>query len=101
MANIFDSLKQLGQLRQQAAKFQKMLASKIIEVSSPDGEVKLKVNGKMELISIEIVPDILKPENKVHLERLIKKTFSAAQKEVEKVISSELKSQIGSFNLPF
>ena len=101
MANIFDSLKQLGQLRQQAAKFQKMLASKIVEVSSPDGEVKLKVNGKMELISIEIAPDILKPENKVHLEKLIKKTFSSAQKEVEKVISSELKSQMGSFNLPF
>lgn len=101
MANIFDSLKQLGQLRQQASKFQKMLASKIVEVSSSGGEVKIKVNGKMELISIEINSEILKPENKVYLEKLIKKTFSSAQKEVEKVISSELKSQMGSFNLPF
>lgn len=101
MANIFDSLKQLTQLKHQAAKFQKMLASKTVEVSSPSGEVKLKVNGKMELISIEINPDILKPENKIYLEKLIKKTFLSAQKEVEKVIGSELKSQMGSFNLPF
>ncbi len=95
MGNIFDNLKQIGQLKQQAVQFEKILRSKTVEVSSPKGEIKLAVNGKMELTSIEINPDVLKPENKSYLEKLFKNTFAAAQREIEKIISSEMKSQIG------
>jgi len=95
MGNIFDSLKQIGQLKQQAAQFEKILRSRTVEVSSPKGEIKLSVNGKMELISIEINPEVLKPENKGYIEKLFKSTFISAQKEIEKIISSEMKAQIG------
>ncbi len=94
---IFDNLKQIAQLRQQASQFQRMLESKIVEVSSPNNEIKLKINGKMEILNIEISEDILKPENKSYIEKLIKKTFLNAQKEVEKIIANEFKSAIGSF----
>ncbi len=94
---IFDNLKQLSQLRQQASQFQKMLESKVVDVSSPNNEIKLKINGKMEILNIEISENILKPENKNYIEKLIKKTFQMAQKEVEKIIANELKSSIGSF----
>jgi len=95
MGNIFDNLKQIGQLKQQAAQFEKILRSKTVEVSSPRGEIKLAVNGKMELTSIEISSEILKPENKSYLEKLFKNTFASAQKEIERIISLEMKSQIG------
>jgi DNA-binding YbaB/EbfC family protein len=95
---IFDNLKQLSQLRQQASQFQKMLESKIVEVSSPGNEIKLKINGKMDILNIEISENLLKPENKSNLEKLIKKTFNEARSRVEKIIASELKSQI---NFPF
>lgn len=95
---IFDNLKQLSQLRQQAAQFQRMLESKIVEVSSPGNEIKLKINGKMDILNIEISENLLKPENKANLEKLIKKTFNEARNKVEKIIASELKSQI---NFPF
>lgn len=96
MPGFFDNLKQIKELRQQAIQFQKILESKVVEVSSKD-EIKLKINGKMEILSIEISPEILKPENKEYIEKLLKKTFQSAQKEVEKIISSEIKSKIGSF----
>ncbi|MCX8081975.1 MAG: YbaB/EbfC family nucleoid-associated protein [bacterium] len=95
MVNIFDSLKQIGQLKQQAAQFERILRSKTVEVSSPKGEIKLVINGKMELISIDISPDIMKPENKGYLEKLLKNTFTSAQREIEKIISSEMKSTLG------
>ncbi len=101
MANIFDNLKQIGQLRQQAAQFEKMLRGKTVESSSPRGEIKLKLNGKMEILSIEISQDILKAENKALIEKLIRSTFATAQKEVEKMIGSEMKAQMGGMNLPF
>jgi len=101
MANIFESLKQMSKLKQQASTFQKMLAGKIVEVTSPGKEITLKVNGKMEILALNIDPDILKPDKKQHLEKLLINTWASAQKEVEKVIGTELKSQVGDFNLPF
>ncbi|MDD3725634.1 MAG: YbaB/EbfC family nucleoid-associated protein [Candidatus Ratteibacteria bacterium] len=95
MGNIFDNLKQIGQLRQQAAQFERVLRSKTVEVSSPKGELKLVINGKMEIISIDISPDVLKPENKGYIEKLFKNTFASAQKEIEKIMSTEMKSTLG------
>ncbi len=99
MAGILDNLKQLGQLRQQAAQFQKFLTAKQVEISSPNKEVTIKVNGKMELLKIEFSPDVLSPEKKDFLEKLFLKTWARAQKEVERLVAEELKSQIGA--LPF
>ena len=93
--SIFDSLKQLSHLKQQASQFQKFLESKVIEISSKNNEIKLKINGKMEILNIEIDENILKPENKNYIEKLIKKTFEEAQKEVERIIAKEIKSTIG------
>jgi DNA-binding protein YbaB len=95
MGSIFDNLKQIGQMRQQAAQIERILRSKTIEVSSPKGEIKMEVNGKMELLNVEIASEVLKPENKSYLERLFRTTFLSAQKEIEKMVSSEMKSQLG------
>ncbi len=92
---IFDNLKQLSQLRQQASQFQKLLSSKVVEVASKNNEIKLKINGKMEILNIEIDEKILKPENKNYIEKLIKKTFDEAYREMEKIIAQEIKSTIG------
>ncbi|HPP11770.1 MAG TPA: YbaB/EbfC family nucleoid-associated protein [bacterium] len=59
----------------------------------------MKVNGKMELLKVEISPEVLAPEKKVFLENLFLKTWARAQKEVERLVAAELKSQIG--GLPF
>ena len=97
MANIFDTMKQLGEV----AKFQKMLTAKVVERSSPGKEVTLKVNGKMELVAIEIAPEMLTPAKKVHLEKLILRIWAEAQKEIEKILMTELKPQLGNLKLPF
>ncbi|HDD64734.1 MAG TPA: YbaB/EbfC family DNA-binding protein [Firmicutes bacterium] len=99
MAGIFDTLKQLSELRKQAAQFQKLLLNKIVEVSSPGNEIKIKVNGKMEILNLEFSPEVLKPEKKEYLERLFIKTWANAQKEVEKLIRKEIKMQLP--NIPF
>jgi len=102
MANMFEMLKQAGQIRKQAGRFQKVLASKICEVSSPDGKISIKVNGKMELLGIDISPDLLLPENKTKLEKMLLHTWQLAQKEIEKIIQEETKNILGDFgNLPF
>ncbi|MCX7705192.1 MAG: YbaB/EbfC family nucleoid-associated protein [bacterium] len=102
MANIFEMLKQAGQLRKQAGRFQKILEGRVCEVSSPDGKIKIKVNGKMELLYIDISPDMLYAENKTVLEKALLQLWQRAQKEIEKIIQEETKNMLGDLgNLPF
>jgi DNA-binding protein YbaB len=101
---MFDMLKQAAQIKKQAGQFQKMLASKECSVSSPDGKISMKVNGKMELLAIEISPELLAPEHKTHLEKLLLKTWQVAQKEIEKIIQAEARGLLGDLpigNFPF
>ncbi|MCL5408936.1 MAG: YbaB/EbfC family nucleoid-associated protein [Candidatus Omnitrophica bacterium] len=99
MANVFDMLKQASQLKKQASQLQKILSDKIYEASSKDEKIKIKINGKMEVLSIDIASDILSPHNKTHLEKTILHTYQIARKEMERMVQDELKSRFG--DLPF
>lgn len=102
MANFFEMLKQAGQIKKQAGRFQKILESKISQVSSPDGKITMKVNGKLELLYIDISPELLSPENKTRLEKSLIATWQKAQKEIEKIIQEETKNILGEMgNFPF
>ncbi len=102
MANMFEMLKQAGQIKKQAGRFQKLLESRVCEVSSPDGKILIKVNGKMELLYIDISSDLLSPDNKVKLEKSLLQTWQRAQKEIEKIIQEETRNMLGDLgNLPF
>jgi len=104
MKNMFDMLKQASQFKKQASQLQKMLSSKEYEEVSKDGKIKIKINGRMNLIAIDISSDLLFPENKIQLEKTILNTWHSAQKEVERILQSELKNQFGDLpfdNMPF
>ncbi|MCM8814403.1 MAG: YbaB/EbfC family nucleoid-associated protein [Candidatus Omnitrophica bacterium] len=102
MVNIFEMLKQAGQIKKQAGRFQKILESRVCEVSSPDGKISIKVNGKMELLYIDISPDLLSPDNKTRLEKSLLAVWQKAQKEIERIIQEETKNILGDLgNLPF
>jgi DNA-binding YbaB/EbfC family protein len=101
---MFDMLKQAAQMKKQAAQLQKLLSGKIYEASSADDKVKVKINGKMELLSIDISDDLLSPHNKTHLEKMILHTYHIARKEMEKMLQEELRSRFGDLpfdNMPF
>ena len=102
MVNIFEMLKQAGQIKKQAGRFQKILESRVCEVSSPDGKISIKVNGKMELLYIDISPEMLNPDNKTRLEKSLLAVWQKAQKEIERIIQEETKNILGDLgNLPF
>ncbi len=95
-------LKQAGEIKKQAGKFQKILESKICEVASPDGKIKIKVNGKMDLLYIDISQDLLSPDNKLKLEKSLLQTWQKAQKEIQRIIQEETKNMLGDLgNFPF
>lgn len=104
---MFDKLKDLGGLMQQAqqmqAKVQELQASldqtEIVGASGA-GMVKVTVNGKNEARRLEIDPSLFKPEDKGVVEDLIVAAFNDARTKVEAMVQEKMKSITGGLPLP-
>ena len=71
MKNMANLLKQAQKLQTDLIKKQEELAQKIVTASSGGGAVTVTVNGKQEIVSLKIAPDILGSTDKGMLEELI------------------------------
>ncbi|MBT4277917.1 YbaB/EbfC family nucleoid-associated protein [Candidatus Falkowbacteria bacterium] len=89
---MFDKLKQLREMQKQAKEVQKTLADEIITVQK--GELEIKINGNMEIQSINIAS----MESKEDLERDIKEGMNNAIKEAQQVMAKKMMG--GGMSLP-
>jgi len=104
---MFDKLKDLGGLMQQAQQMQQkmkelqdQLERQEIVGSSGAGLVKVTVNGKNETRRIEIDASLFKPEDKGVVEDLIVAAANDARSKVEAVVQEQMKQITGGIPLP-
>jgi len=104
---MFDKLKDLGGLMQQAQQMQQkmkelqdQLERQEIVGSSGAGLVKVTVNGKNETRRIEIDASLFKPEDKGVVEDLIVAAANDARGKVEAVVQEQMKQITGGIPLP-
>jgi DNA-binding YbaB/EbfC family protein len=104
---MFDKLKDLGGLMQQAQQMQQkmkelqdQLERQEIVGSSGAGLVKVTVNGKNETRRVEIDASLFKPEDKGVVEDLIVAAANDARGKVEAVVQEQMKQITGGLPLP-
>ena len=104
---MFDKLKDLGGLMQQAQQMQQkmkelqdQLERQEIVGSSGAGLVKVTVNGKNETRRIEIDASLFKPEDKGVVEDLIVAAANDARAKVEQTVQERMQSITGGLPLP-
>lgn len=91
---MFDMMKMMGKMKEvqvQLKKAQDNLVTIKAEGESGGGMVKTVVNGKRQLISIEIDPLLLKPEDKIMLQDLIVAAVNKASEDADALAKEELK----------
>jgi len=89
---MFSKLKQFKDLRSQAKQMQGMLAQESAEGQAAWGKVKVKINGNQEVLSVEIDPELLSPDNKGKLEETIKEATNEAIKKVQRIMAEKIKN---------
>ena len=99
MGDFLQGLKELNKLRQHAKVLEKQLRDHRLEFSSRDGRIKGVINGKMEVLSLEVSPDLLVPAQKQTLERLLMTSLNSAVGQMQGQVSRMVGSQMG-INLP-
>ena len=100
MKNIGSLMKQAQKMQAQIAKVQEELAGKTIEASSGGGMVSVVVNGKQELVSIKIEPEVIDSNDKEMLQDLVVAAVNEALRKSQEMVSEEMGKITGGLQIP-
>lgn len=95
-----DVLKQAQQLQEKMSDLQKQAAERTVESSAGGGMVRAVVNGRLELVSIEIEPEAISAGDKAMLQDLIVAAVNQGIRQAQALVAEEMKKLTGGLNLP-
>lgn len=100
MSNMNNLLKQAQQMQAKLAALQNELSTREVESSSGGGMVKVKVNGKQELLAITINKECVDPNDVEMLQDLVKTAVNQAMKESQEMVSGAMSKITGGMSIP-
>jgi DNA-binding YbaB/EbfC family protein len=93
-------VKQAQQMQQRMMELQEELANQTVEATIGGGMVTAVVNGQQELISLNISPDVVDPEDVEMLEDLIVAAVNEARQRAHDLMAQEMDKLTGGVKLP-
>ncbi len=93
-------LKQAQKMQEDMAAKQEELEAREYDVAAGGGVVKVKINGKKEILSVKIDPEVIDPDDAETLEDLVVAAVNEAIKKVEAVSSEEMQKITGAMSVP-
>ncbi|MCK4694806.1 MAG: YbaB/EbfC family nucleoid-associated protein [Candidatus Cloacimonetes bacterium] len=95
-----DLLKQAKKMQEDLAKAQDELANMVVEGTSGGGMVKVEMNGKHQVLSLKIDPEVVDTDDIEMLEDLIMAAINEAQDKITKTSEDELSKFTGGMKIP-
>jgi len=93
-------LKQAQQMHTKITELQEEMAGKTVEVSSGGGMVSIVMNGKQEVLSIRIDPEVVNREEIDMLQDLIAAAMNEAIRKSHEMMTEEMKKITGGLAIP-
>lgn len=93
-------LKQAQQMQSKLQVLQKELAERELETSVGGGAIKIKINGKQEIIDMKIDPECVDSDDIETLEDLMKTAVNQAVKESQDMVSNAMSKVTGGMSIP-
>lgn len=98
--NIQKMMKQAQQLQKDMVKQQEELANKASEPASGGGMVTAKVNGKGELLGLQIEADVVNKDDITMLQDLIVAAVNEANRRVQESVQGSMSNLMGGMKIP-
>ena len=98
--NMSAMLRQAQKMQEDMATLQDELDAREYDVSAGGGVVGVKINGKKEILSITIEPEIVDPDDIETLSDILVAAVNEAIKRVEDTNSAEMSKVTGSIGFP-
>ena len=100
MPNMSQLMKQVQQFQAKMATLQDELGDKTVEASSGGGMVTAVVNGKQEIISINIDKEVIDPDDQEMLQDLIAAAINDALSRAKNMMNEEMGKLTKGMNIP-
>jgi DNA-binding YbaB/EbfC family protein len=98
--NMGQLLKQAQQFQAKMAKMQEEVGERTVEVSSGGGMVTVVVNGKQELVSIRIEPEVIDRDDPEMLQDLVMAAVNDGLTKAKNMVNEEMGKLTKGMNLP-
>ena len=98
--NMQAMLRQAQKMQEDMAAKQAELEEREYEVSAGGGVVNVKINGKREILAIDLQPEIVDPDDIETLSDILVAAVNEAIKRVDETNNSELGKITGPMNIP-
>lgn len=98
--NMNNLLKQAQQMQQKMSMLQKELETRELETSSGGGMVKIKINGKQEILELKLNPECVDSSDVETLEELLTIAINQSVKESQDMVSNAMSKVTGGINIP-
>jgi DNA-binding YbaB/EbfC family protein len=100
MAGLGDLMKQAQRLKAEMDRLQAEAATKTVEGSAGGGMVTVVVNGKGDLLSVKIDPEVARGEDLEMLQDLVVAAANDALRRARELLAQEVSRLTGGLNLP-
>jgi len=100
MPNMGQLMKQAQQIQTKMAKLQEDLGDKTVEASSGGGMVIAVANGRQEVLSIKIEPEVIDPDDAEMLQDLIMAAVNDALTRAKDMVNEEMGKLTKGMNIP-
>ena len=99
-SNMQAMIKQAQKMQEDMAAKQEELEAREYDVSAGGGMVQVKINGKREILSIDVTPDIVDPDDVEMLEDILVAAVNEAIKRVDSTTEEEMQKITGGLGMP-
>jgi nucleoid-associated protein EbfC len=93
-------MKQAQQMQARMQETQSELAQKTVTAEVGGGQVVAVMNGKHELVSLQIKPEAVDPADVEFLQDLVLAAVNEACRQVDAMVEAEMGGVMGGLNLP-
>jgi DNA-binding YbaB/EbfC family protein len=93
-------ISQAKKMQEEMEKVQAEMEEKVIEATAGGGVITVQVNGKKELLSVKIKPEVVDPDDIETLEDLIMVAVNDAISKADEMMSEGMNAITGGINIP-
>ncbi len=96
----FNLQEMLSQARKQYEVLQKKMQETVVEASSGGGSVTAKMDGRKQLLSIQIDPEVVKSGDVEMLQDLVTAAVNEAARQIDQTVQSTVGGMLGGMGIP-
>ena len=96
----FNIQEMLSQARKQYEVLQKKMQETVVEASSGGGSVTVKMDGRKQLLSVKIDPEVVTSGDVEMLQDLVTAAVNEAARQIDQTVQSTVGGMLGGMGIP-